>query len=91
MSVKTAESVGDLAGRADFTFLAHPGKDEVRRVCLGKQSLLERCATGPRRWLECSTAPAALAPGLAFIRHDGLGWGRRSSGGEQHGNQWNGP
>lgn len=59
--VEAAESLADIARRADLVFLSLPGGPDVEAVA---QGLLEQARPG-RIVVDCSTAPAAVARGLA--------------------------
>jgi 3-hydroxyisobutyrate dehydrogenase-like beta-hydroxyacid dehydrogenase len=59
--VRAADSLSDLADRADVIFLSLPGEPQIRAVC---ESLLAEPRAG-QVIVDCSTAPVSLARELA--------------------------
>ena len=58
--VERADSVADVAARADLVFVCLPGEPQVRAVCLGADGLIGRFDAG-RTLVDMSTVPVALA------------------------------
>ncbi len=61
--VTIADSVADVARRADIVFLSLPGEPQVRAVCLGPDGLVEHARRG-QLVVDCSTSPVPLAKEL---------------------------
>jgi len=61
--VTVADSVADVARRADIVFLSLPGEPQVRAVCLGPDGLVEHARRG-QLVVDCSTSPVPLARDL---------------------------
>jgi hypothetical protein len=62
--VMPAASAAAVAQGADMVFLSLPGAAELRAVCEGERGLVENARTG-QVFVDCSTAPVALARELA--------------------------
>ncbi|MSO75817.1 MAG: NAD(P)-dependent oxidoreductase [Alphaproteobacteria bacterium] len=62
--VESANSVADLAARADIVILSLPGEPEVRAVCLGPGGLAAHARPG-QILVDASTCPVSLARELA--------------------------